>query len=69
MKDFEEEVSGYVNNAQIVSTLRELPLKTGVEHIFENLIRCYQALVDLAVIGKEEMPLVRAWIKDLTAID
>ncbi len=65
MKDFEDEVSGYVNNAQIVATLSKLPLKDGVEHIFENLIQCYQALVDLTVIGKEEMPLVRAWVNDL----
>jgi len=66
MKDFEDEVSGYINNAQIVSTLSQLALKEGVEHIFENLIRCYQALVDLGVIGKEEMPLVRAWVNEFS---
>jgi len=66
MKDFEEEIPGYVHNAQIVSTLNKLSLKEGAEHIFENLIRCYQALIDLAVIGKDEMPLVRAWVNDLS---
>jgi hypothetical protein len=66
MKDFEDEIPGYMHNAQIVSTLNKLSLKEGVEHIFENLIRCYQALIDLAVIGKDEMPLVRAWVNDLS---
>lgn len=66
MKDFEDEVSGYINNAQIVATLSQLALKEGVEHIFENLIRCYQAIVDLGVINKEEMPLVRAWAHDFS---
>jgi hypothetical protein len=65
MKDFEDEVPGYVNNAQIVATLTHLPLKTGADHIFENLLTCYQALVDLSVIDKQEIDLVKAWIKDL----
>jgi hypothetical protein len=63
--DFEDEVSGYLNNAKIVTTLKALPLKDGVTNIFENLICCYQALVELGVIGEEELPLLRAWIQDL----
>jgi len=69
MKDFEDEVSGYVNNAQIVAVLRTLVLKEGAQHMSENLIRCYQALVDMAVIGKQEMPLVHAWVNDLSLIE
>ncbi len=68
MKDFEDEVSGYVNNARIVSTLTRLPLKEGAENICENLLNCYHALIDLSVIDKREIVLVKAWIKDLESL-
>jgi hypothetical protein len=69
MKDFEEEISGYVHNAKIVSALRALSLKKGVEHIPDNLTRCYQELVDIGVIGKDETRLVQAWLSDLSAFE
>jgi hypothetical protein len=34
----------------------------------ENLIRCYEALAQIGVIGAEEMPLVRAWAEDVAAL-
>lgn len=68
MKDFEDEVSGYVNNARMMSTLTRLPLKEGTENICENLLTCYHALVDLSVIDKREIALVKAWIKDLESL-
>lgn len=67
LKDFEDEISGYLNNANIVDTLSALRLRDGVENIFENLERCYAALTEKGYIGHEEMPLVRAWISDLTS--
>jgi hypothetical protein len=66
--DFEDEVSGYLNNAKIVATLKALPLQDGVHNIFENLMCCYQALVELGVIDEKEMPLLRAWIQDLSTL-
>jgi hypothetical protein len=68
LKDFEDEVPGYVNNAKIVSTLAHLPLKLGAEHIFENLLDCYQTLVEMSVIDKQEIGLVKAWINDLASL-
>jgi len=68
MKDFEDEISGYINNANICKELQDLTLKSGKENIFENLITCYQKLIDINVIGKEEMGLVKAWVKDLGGI-
>ena len=65
IKDFEDEVVGYLNNSLIVSTLSKLPLKEGKEHIFENLELCYGAIIKLGVIDQKELPLVRAWINDL----
>jgi hypothetical protein len=68
MKDFEDEISGYTNNFNICKELQNLPLKSGKENMFDNLISCYQKLIDIAVIGKEEMPLLKAWINDLKKV-
>ena len=65
MKDFEDEIPGYSNNFNICKELQSLHLKTGQSNIYENLIICYQKLIDINVIGKEEMPLLQAWISDI----
>lgn len=68
MKDFEDEIPGYSNNFKICKELQELSLKKGKENIHENLIICYQKLVDINVIGKEEMTLLKAWISDISKL-
>ena len=68
MGDFKDEISGYTNNLEIMRTLGQLDLAPGVEAIPGNLRRCYQALVQKAFIGAEELPLVEAWLHDLEAL-
>ncbi len=68
MKDFEDEISGYTNNFNICKELQSLSLKPRQENIYYNLITCYQKLIDINVIGKEEMTLLKAWIEDLKKI-
>ena len=68
MKDFEDEIPGYTNNFNICKELQSLNLKAGQAHIYENLITCYQKLIDINVIGKEEMILLNAWISDLKKV-
>jgi hypothetical protein len=65
MKDFEDEVPGYLKNEQIARTLDALTLRPGVDALTDNMIRCYEALVATGVLKPEEMQLVRAWIDDL----
>ena len=65
MKDFEDEIPGYSNNFNICKELQALALKPGQENICENLITCYQKLIDINVIGKEEMGLLKVWISDI----
>jgi hypothetical protein len=65
MKDFEDEIPGYTNNFNICKELQALHLKSGQENISDNLITCYQKLIDMGVVGKEEMTLLKAWISDL----
>jgi hypothetical protein len=65
LKDFEDEVPGYMNNSRICKLLEDLDLRNGKSHIFENLYRCYSMMTENNFIGREELPLVDAWIKDL----
>lgn len=65
MKDFEDEIPGYLNNSAIRGRLEALPLRSGQQHISDNLRACYEALVDMGVVGREELPLLEAWILDL----
>lgn len=68
MHDFADEVPGYLNNERIRLTLEDLPMKRGVDAITDNLRLAYQALIDIGVVGADEMPLLSAWLDDIAAI-
>ena len=68
MKDFEDEIPGYTNNLKICKELQALNLKAGQENICDNLIICYEKLIDIQVIGKDELVLLKAWIGDISAL-
>ena len=42
-----------------------LKLEAGPENLGANLIRCYEELVRLELVGGKEMDLVKAWVMDL----
>lgn len=65
LKDFEDEVSGYLNNAKIVKALKETSLSNKMENIGENLITCYKTMIDLGVVDAKELELIDAWNKDI----
>lgn len=65
LSDFKAEIPGYMNNAKIAATLENLKLLKGTAHLADNLMTCYQALIDIDVIGAEEMSLLEAWQDDL----
>lgn len=69
MRDFQDELSGYNNNAQIVTRLKELKLKDGVKNISSNMILCYQKLIELNLISQKEIPLLMAWMRDLSLLN
>lgn len=64
MRDFADEVPGYLRNDQLVRTLSDLKLSSGPDAAGENVARCYEALVGAELFPREEMPLVRAWLND-----
>ncbi|MGW8788726.1 STELLO glycosyltransferase family protein, partial [Heyndrickxia sporothermodurans] len=68
MKDFEDEVPGYLNNERIRLTLEDTRLSGREDHMGDDLLTCYRALIRLGVIGAEEEPLLRAWLEDLAKL-
>jgi hypothetical protein len=68
MKDFEDEIVGYQNNTQIMDELSKLKLLDGKENMAQNLLNCYERLVELKFIGSDEIPLLHAWLHDLEKI-
>jgi len=65
LKDFEDEVPGYLHNSRIRDALESLSLKAGEENISENILCCYEKLVSMSLVGPEELKLLAAWLEDL----
>lgn len=68
LKDFEDEIPGYLNNAKICKELAGLDIKGGKENMLDDLIKCYDMLTGKGFVGKEEDQLVRAWANDVSKI-
>lgn len=65
MKDFTDEIPGYLNNRSIAKFLEGLEIRPGTEHLGEALMASYDGLIGLGLIGKEELQLLEAWLTDL----
>jgi hypothetical protein len=65
MRDFADEIPGYLHNRAIAEHLERLNLKSGPECLGDNLLLCYEELTRMAVVGAEEMALVQAWVSDV----
>lgn len=65
MNDFRDEIPGYNNNAQIIENLKALDLKEGIGNIPDNMMLCYKKLIELGLVGIEEIILLNAWLLDI----
>lgn len=65
LRDFADEIPGYLNNHNICKELGDLKLEKGEENIGVNLIRCYERMIQLGLVGEGEGELIRAWVEDL----
>jgi hypothetical protein len=68
MKDFEDEVVGYINNSLIVENLSKLKLKDGSDNIEYNMKLCYNELVNMGLVEDKELSLLDDWFSDLEEI-
>jgi len=65
MRDFEDELPGYLHNQEICDALDALQLKPGVEYLTDNVRSCYEKLVGMGLLNSQELALLEAWIDDL----
>jgi hypothetical protein len=68
MRDFKDEVPGYLHNAEIREALNGLELKPGTSNIAASLRACYAKLVEMALVDERELTLLDAWIEDLGSV-
>jgi len=68
MRDFEDEIPGYLYNRRIAEVLDTLSLSAGVENTPDNLRLCYEELVRRSLFAARELPLLEAWLQDLSEI-
>lgn len=65
LRDFNDEIPGYLHNSEICKALESLPLESGIEKIGDNLKVCYEKLISMSLIGREELQLLDAWLEDI----
>jgi hypothetical protein len=65
MRDFADEVPGYLHNEAIRRTLDALDLPVGADAVPDAMRIAYRSLVDMGLIGEGELPLLDAWLDDL----
>ncbi len=65
MKDFEDEVVGYLKNKDICEALSSLKLRAGTDHVGENMILCYETLIGMGLLAHEELDLLAYWLSDM----
>jgi hypothetical protein len=68
LKDFEDEIPGYLQNSKIIAILESLSLGSSPDDVSGNMRSCYQALADKGILPEKEMTLVDAWVKDIAVI-
>lgn len=68
MRDFAEEMPGYLHNRAICAALDGVDLEPGTEYIQDNLRKCYRRLVDGGWIPEQELSLLETWLEDFSAI-
>jgi hypothetical protein len=65
IRDFKDEIPGYLNNVKIMETLKKLELSSNPNEVGENLMLCYKSLVGAGIMPEDELFLVDLWLKEL----
>lgn len=68
MRDFTQEIPGYLRNREFVDLLMALELSAGVDSVGDNLSRCYAALAQRDFFPQAELHLLESWLADLGAV-
>lgn len=68
LRDFEQEVPGYLGNDKIRAVLEQTLLKPGSDAAADNCHRCYEAVVKKGFVPAQELPVLEAWLRDVRRI-
>ncbi|MEQ9622187.1 STELLO glycosyltransferase family protein [Coleofasciculus chthonoplastes] len=68
LRDFQDEIPGYLHNHAICEALASLNLISGVDKLDKNLRICYEKLVSMSLIDSQELKLLDAWLNDLAEL-
>lgn len=67
MRDFEQELPGYLHNAAIRQALLEIPMGRD-ESIRCLMEKCYGKLIRMSLVASGEEMLLKAWFEDLEGL-
>jgi hypothetical protein len=65
IRDFRDELPGYLQNPRIVEILEALTLSSDPARCASNLAACYEALISAGIVPAQEMELVALWVDSL----
>ena len=65
MRDFADEVPGYLHNENIRAALDTLDLPAGADEVPQAMRLCYAKLVQMSLVGEGELGLLDAFLADL----
>ena len=68
MRDFRDEIEGYVGYERFVEVLEETPVVGGFEALLADLRGLYEALIEAGFFTSDEMPILDAWIADMETL-
>jgi hypothetical protein len=68
MRDFHDEIEGYVGYERLVQVLEDTPVAGGVDSVLSDLRGLYVALIAAGFFTSDEMPILDAWIADMETL-
>lgn len=68
MRDFQDEVPGYLHNRAICESLVACKLQGGIANMPDDLRVCYRSLAGAGFMDTKELALLDAWLSDLDGI-
>ena len=67
IKDFADEVPGYLHNRAIADRLARLDIAPGEDAVPDNMRACYAAIVSMGRLDARELGILDAWLADVAA--
>ncbi len=68
MRDFSDEMEGYLGYDKLTNLLDSLPLENGELNTANNMRIIYQAMAESGFVTESELTLLDAWLADLTKL-